>query len=86
MSLVATVRQFARQARVQELSGALAAGAREMASHCLTADLAMAGGDFDVIATSSERVTDLAADWSALYRQLLAKRAVPTRLSEFSSR
>lgn len=69
-----TVCTIDRERRVALLAGELAAVARELARHCLAADLAVARGDFDVVSGSSEEMRVLSGRWSALYHELLVAR------------
>ena len=72
---MSTVSTIGASRRVARLAQELAATARELAGHCLAADLAVARDDFDVLCDSSEAVRERAARWSALYRELLIARA-----------
>jgi hypothetical protein len=74
-----------REKRVAELTKDISSVVRELAEHCLAADLAVARGDFDVLCTSSERALVLQRRWSLLYRQTLACRITSSRISESCS-
>lgn len=74
-----------REQRVAELTKSIASVARELAEHCLAADLAVARSDFDVLCASSERAVALQRRWSLLYRQTLACRTTSSRISESCS-
>ena len=63
----------------------LASVARQLAERCLAIDLAVEREDFDVVCTSVENAKVLHQRMAVLYRQLLAARAIPTRVSERSS-
>jgi hypothetical protein len=74
-----------RQQLVDELAREIAAVARELAEVGLTADLAIARGDWDCLYTASERLLELQREWAALYRRLLVLRIEPSRISERAS-
>ena len=82
---VGTVQRIDRARRVEDISRELAAVARELAEHCLAADLAVARNDFDCLCSSSEHAQELLARWALLYRELLVKRRPAERLTEYSS-
>ena len=70
-----TVTDLGASRRVARLAQELAAVARDLARHCLAADLAVARDDIDVICDSSEAAHELHERWSVLYRELLVARA-----------
>jgi hypothetical protein len=74
-----------RRQAVDELGREIAAVAREVAEVGLTADLAIARGDWDCLYTVSERLLELQRTWAARYRRLLVLRIEPSRISERAS-